>query len=94
MELPLALSLARAPMAPLEGASRGEGGTSRAEITARYNFGNSERRGSLSDVQLSFGESTNYERSDTVAVSTSADEIDHSPRTGSTTPAPVASSTR
>jgi len=44
------------------------GGTSRAEITARYNFGNGERRGHLSDVQLAFGESTNYERSDTVAV--------------------------
>jgi V8-like Glu-specific endopeptidase/cell wall-associated NlpC family hydrolase len=45
-----------------------EGGTSRAEITARYNFGNGERRGSLSDVHLAFGESTNYERSDTIAV--------------------------
>lgn len=44
------------------------GGTSRAEITARYNFGNGEGRGRLSDVHRSFGESTNYERSDTVVV--------------------------
>lgn len=44
------------------------GGSSRAEISARYHFGNADQRGHLSDVHRSFGESTNYDRGDTVAV--------------------------
>lgn len=44
------------------------GGTSRAEISARYHFGNGEQRGHLSDVHRQFGESTDYDRDDTVAV--------------------------
>ena len=45
-----------------------EGGSSRAEITARFHFGGDSVQPSLSDITRSFGESTNYNRDDTVPV--------------------------